>query len=118
MTARSQARTSELYACYTELTERLLAGGYPPYRLNVRSMHYVAGSDAYGHTLKALKAALDPHHILAPGRYEPGSAGTTVLSLARRDCPWNAGKPVPLQQRQLSPPRQTRPFSDGRAQIM
>ena len=63
------------YACYTELTERLLAEGYPPYRLNVRSMHYVAGSDAYGRTLKALKAALDPHHILAPGRYEPGASG-------------------------------------------
>jgi 4-cresol dehydrogenase (hydroxylating) flavoprotein subunit len=65
------------YGCYTDLTERLLAAGYPPYRLNVRSMHYVAGSDAYGHTLNALKAAIDPHHILAPGRYEPGS-GTPV----------------------------------------
>jgi 4-cresol dehydrogenase (hydroxylating) len=59
--------------CYRVLTEELLARGYPPYRLNVSSMQYSEGKDAYAGVLRELKAAFDPNHILAPGRYESTS---------------------------------------------
>lgn len=58
--------------CYRTLTERLLARGYPPYRLNVGSMDYLAPeTEEYAAVLRALKKTLDPRSILAPGRYEP-----------------------------------------------
>ena len=59
----------------SHLTEQLLARGYPPYRLNVSSMHHVGGDDVYADVLRKLKGALDPNGILAPGRYQPSSAG-------------------------------------------
>jgi 4-cresol dehydrogenase (hydroxylating) len=66
--------------CYNELTEELLARGYPPYRLNVNSMHHVAGDDGYARVLRALKATLDPHGVLAPGRYEPRAAQAAAVA--------------------------------------
>jgi 4-cresol dehydrogenase (hydroxylating) len=58
-------------ACYQELMERLTERGYPSYRLNVASMHYGdAGGSEYRNAVRAIKAALDPNGILAPGRYE------------------------------------------------
>ena len=58
-------------ACYRELNDRLFATGYPPYRLNVSSMHMVTGSDSYARVLRTLKATFDPAGTLAPGRYQP-----------------------------------------------
>jgi 4-cresol dehydrogenase (hydroxylating) len=57
--------------CYEELVKQLLARGYPPYRLNVASMHHVADAGAYGEVLRRLKSTLDPNGVVAPGRYEP-----------------------------------------------
>jgi 4-cresol dehydrogenase (hydroxylating) flavoprotein subunit len=58
-------------ACYRVLTEQLLARGYPPYRLNVGSMEYLArDAQEYASALRALKKTLDPRGILAPGRYD------------------------------------------------
>lgn len=57
-------------ACFRELTTELLARGYPPYRLSVARMD-AGGSESYGTLLRALKKAMDPIGILAPGRYEP-----------------------------------------------
>ncbi|HKC24069.1 MAG TPA: FAD-binding protein, partial [Thermoanaerobaculia bacterium] len=60
--------------CHDALMERLVAAGYPPYRLGVQSMRSVPPSGTpYDDTLRALKAALDPNAILAPGRYEVGA---------------------------------------------
>jgi 4-cresol dehydrogenase (hydroxylating) len=55
------------------LTQALLAQGYPPYRLNVASMEYGHTGGDYAAALQAIKAALDPKGILAPGRYEPAA---------------------------------------------
>jgi len=60
--------------CYVALLERLLASGYPPYRLNVASMDRMRDDTSYGNALRALKASLDPNGILAPGRYEPAAS--------------------------------------------
>jgi 4-cresol dehydrogenase (hydroxylating) len=59
--------------CYRALTQALLAQGYPPYRLNVASMEYGHTGGDYAAALQAIKAALDPKGILAPGRYEPAA---------------------------------------------
>ena len=56
--------------CYRELADRLLERGYPPYRLNVGSMNYGLASEGYRNTLRAIKMAMDPNGILAPGRYD------------------------------------------------
>jgi 4-cresol dehydrogenase (hydroxylating) len=45
--------------------------GYYSYRLGVQSMAEVSGDNGYNHLLSLLKATLDPHGILAPGRYQP-----------------------------------------------
>ena len=58
-------------ACHDELLERLMTAGYPPYRLGLQSMRAPpASGSAYEETLHALKSALDPNDILAPGRYD------------------------------------------------
>jgi 4-cresol dehydrogenase (hydroxylating) flavoprotein subunit len=57
--------------CYRALTDCLLASGYPPYRLNVESMDYLAEpGSAYAQLLERVKSALDPKGVLAPGRYD------------------------------------------------
>ena len=57
-------------ACYRDMIEKLIAKGYPPYRLNTVAMDFANLTGAYGETLRTLKNALDPNGILAPGRYE------------------------------------------------
>jgi 4-cresol dehydrogenase (hydroxylating) len=57
-------------ACYNALTEQLLEGGYPPYRLSVAAMGYMDSGRDYAKVLQSIKSALDPNGILGPGRYE------------------------------------------------
>jgi 4-cresol dehydrogenase (hydroxylating) len=57
--------------CYASLSRELTQAGYPPYRLNVRSMDLATTSAEYSNLLEAVKQAVDPCGILAPGRYEP-----------------------------------------------
>jgi 4-cresol dehydrogenase (hydroxylating) len=60
-------------ACYRRLGETLIARGYPPYRLSVASMTQVDSRTTYGAALSAIRSALDPNDIMAPGRYQPES---------------------------------------------
>jgi 4-cresol dehydrogenase (hydroxylating) flavoprotein subunit len=57
-------------ACYRDMLEKLIVRGYPPYRLNTAAMDFAALTGSYGATVRAIKNALDPNGILAPGRYE------------------------------------------------
>ncbi|MGR9105459.1 MAG: FAD-binding oxidoreductase [Gammaproteobacteria bacterium] len=58
-------------ACYEDLLTRLIGAGYPPYRLGTHAMASLPPArDDYGYLLRALKQALDPNDILAPGRYD------------------------------------------------
>jgi 4-cresol dehydrogenase (hydroxylating) len=66
------------FECHQTLTRRLIDRGYPPYRLNVRSMNDLEDQTTYLAVLRSLKSALDPKGILAPGRYEPGSPADGV----------------------------------------
>lgn len=65
--------------CYRALTSALTAAGYPPYRLNVSGMDLIAGHPDYDATLRALKTALDPKNILAPGRYDASDPSSPRL---------------------------------------
>ena len=56
-------------ACYHGLIDLLAGEGYHPYRLAVNAMHVMDEGNAYSETLRSLKRALDPNHILSPGRY-------------------------------------------------
>ena len=56
--------------CYRKTIEKLMTSGYPPYRLNTAAMDFAHLTGAYGDAVRAVKQALDPAGILAPGRYE------------------------------------------------
>lgn len=58
-------------ACYKELQSSLEDQGYYSYRLGIAGMNTVSKSPACANFLGTLKQALDPEHILAPGRYIP-----------------------------------------------
>jgi len=60
--------------CYQALWAAVMDGGYIPYRVGIQSMADLGrGSDGYWGTVAAVRRALDPGGIIAPGRYEPAS---------------------------------------------
>lgn len=60
-------------ACYREVFARMMDACYIPYRVGNYSMAELdPGGDVYWKTVARIKHALDPHGVIAPGRYEPG----------------------------------------------
>ena len=61
------------HQCFHELWKKGEALGCPPYRINIAAMEELANpsKSVYFQTVQALKDALDPGHILSPGRYSP-----------------------------------------------
>ena len=57
--------------CYHELANALIRKGHYPYRLGVQAMNLLSEyrHPSYQATLESIKHALDPNHILSPGRY-------------------------------------------------
>jgi 4-cresol dehydrogenase (hydroxylating) len=63
-------------ACHDRMLQGLMRAGYYPYRLGVQSMHLLPPADDDSDCLhQVLKDALDPNHILAPGRYDCALTG-------------------------------------------
>jgi 4-cresol dehydrogenase (hydroxylating) len=58
-------------ACYVELARRCGAAGFYPYRLGIQSEPDLGRAKSYETFMTALKEAVDPQSVLAPGRYEP-----------------------------------------------
>ncbi|WP_031435493.1 FAD-binding protein [Methylomarinum vadi] len=56
-------------ACYKELLENGRKLGFIPYRLGIQSMNFPEENNAVPEVLKTIKSAIDPNHIIAPGRY-------------------------------------------------
>ncbi|SFU47461.1 FAD-binding oxidoreductase [Pseudoduganella namucuonensis] len=57
-------------ACYAELLEEGRAIGVFPYRVGVDTMARIVGAQKHSHAFhERLRVALDPHDLLAPGRY-------------------------------------------------
>jgi hypothetical protein len=57
-------------SCYRALLEAGRHEGFLPYRMNVDAMDWITSRDApYWDTVAAIKTAIDPAGIIAPGRY-------------------------------------------------
>jgi 4-cresol dehydrogenase (hydroxylating) len=57
-------------ACYSDLAAKLTGLGFTPFRLGVHSMAEMDKAEpTYTGVLRAMKAALDPGGIVAPGHY-------------------------------------------------
>jgi hypothetical protein len=62
---------SQAYRCFHELWQRGNELGCHPYRINIEAMSEMANApnSPYWDLVHAIKAAIDPHDILSPGRY-------------------------------------------------
>lgn len=67
-----EAEAARAEGLYRELVDATARIGYPGYRANSQAMEAVVRSDdPFWATVGALKQALDPDGIIAPGRYSP-----------------------------------------------
>ncbi len=67
---RDPRQVAAAHACYDELVARGREQGWFPYRMTVAAMPGLAQLlDDSGRLHRRLRAALDPHDVLAPGRY-------------------------------------------------
>ena len=64
-------------AGFDQLQTELAAKGYVPYRLGIQSMDQMKAEGAYASLLGAIKHAVDPAGVLAPGRYAMDSTRQT-----------------------------------------
>jgi 4-cresol dehydrogenase (hydroxylating) flavoprotein subunit len=65
-------QTANAQSCYQALLEAGRKEGFLPYRLGIGSMGWLTASDApCWEIIAAIKSALDPKDIIAPGRYAP-----------------------------------------------
>jgi 4-cresol dehydrogenase (hydroxylating) len=70
--------------CHDALLGRLIEAGYVPYRLGIQSVGLLPEpKDDTGGLLAALKKAIDPNNILAPGRYGLGAESSREETHAR-----------------------------------
>ncbi|WP_426161579.1 FAD-binding oxidoreductase [Pseudoduganella sp. R-34] len=66
------AEAARARQCYDASFARLMGAGYIPYRVGPQSVGALdSGHDTYWDTVARIKSALDPQHIIAPGRYQP-----------------------------------------------
>ena len=70
---RDRQQTQSVFDGYADLVHELAAVGYAPYRTNLQNMDRVADQFAFGghaqrRVAEAIKDALDPDGILAPGK--------------------------------------------------
>lgn len=67
--AREAARAR---ACQKAVFDAVMAAGYIPYRVGIESMGALdPAGDEFWRVAARIKGALDPHGLIAPGRYEP-----------------------------------------------
>jgi 4-cresol dehydrogenase (hydroxylating) len=61
--------------CYDDLLDALMKTRFIPYRMGIESMDRLdPDDDTFWQLVGRLKEALDPGHVLAPGRYNPAEA--------------------------------------------
>ena len=70
-------------ACHDALMRALIALGHYPYRLGIQSMHALPPArGAHDLFLNGIRRVLDPHGIIAPGRYEAHGVKLRLDSLS------------------------------------
>lgn len=67
------AERARAHACYWALFEACRQRGYLPYRLSVEHQRELADKHQLWQLAGRLKRALDPHNLIAPGRYAPST---------------------------------------------
>jgi len=65
---------SEAMKCFVQLRSRLTAKGYYPYRLGIQDMDLLDADPVRKAFLTAIRKAIDPGNVLAPGRYLAATA--------------------------------------------
>lgn len=68
---REPGQDDQAMTCYHRLRQELTDRGYYSYRLGIQAMSEMNGSDGYTSLVQAIKDAVDPNGVLAPGRYQP-----------------------------------------------
>jgi len=67
---RDAERTRQAQSCADQMLQRYLEVGMIPYRVAIQDMpRLVQESDPFWRTVRDLKTAVDPNHIISPGRY-------------------------------------------------
>ena len=67
---RAPAQVDAAHRAVDAMLEQFYAAGFPPYRVGIQQLGRVLrADDPFWVTVARLKAALDPHGIIAPGRY-------------------------------------------------
>jgi 4-cresol dehydrogenase (hydroxylating) len=67
---RNPEATARAQACYRALLDAGKAKGFLPYRIGVDAMDWLVRPGLpYWDTIAAIKSAIDPRHIISPGRY-------------------------------------------------
>ena len=64
--------------CYRQLLDRMTEAGFYSYRLGIQAEQLFGTDTTYGRLLATLKDALDPNHVVAPGRYLAPAGGRTA----------------------------------------
>lgn len=71
---RNAEEAAQATECVNMLTDSLVQSGYIPYRCGIQMMkNLVTGSTGYWDVIRDLKQVMDPHGIIAPGRYCPST---------------------------------------------
>jgi len=70
-------------ACYRELLEQMTESGFYSYRLGIQAQQTFDPESAYGRLLASLKDALDPNHVVSPGRYLAPAGSLHKIAAAR-----------------------------------
>jgi 4-cresol dehydrogenase (hydroxylating) len=69
---RNPEESERAGTCHDALVRELLEHGYPPYRGAPRTVDLLhEDAPVYWDVTRCLKLALDPHELIAPGRYVP-----------------------------------------------
>jgi 4-cresol dehydrogenase (hydroxylating) len=69
------AETARARECQRAVFDAVMAAGYMPYRVGIEAMGLLdPDGDVFWQVTARIKAALDPHGTIAPGRYEPAVA--------------------------------------------
>jgi 4-cresol dehydrogenase (hydroxylating) len=77
---REAGQDDQAMACYHRLRQELTERGYYSYRLGIQAMSEMSGPDGYADLVRAIKNAVDPNGVLAPGRYQPGVSGASATA--------------------------------------
>ena len=71
---KSEERSDAARACHAAILDATIRAGYLPARVGLDGMqHLDPTGSSYWQLVRRLKELLDPHQILAPGRYSPSA---------------------------------------------